>query len=130
MNKDFWQSKKVLITGHTGFKGSWLSLWLKQLGSEVCGISLNPEEISLFNQLNLHEKVDKNFFEDINNFSTIKNIVKEFNPDLVFHLAAQPLVIKSYKEPLETWETNVIDSLKILESIKYIKKMCRNFYNN
>ncbi len=124
MKEDFWQRKKVLITGHSGFKGSWLSLWLKQLGAQVCGISLQPEENSLFNQLELYTKIDNNFFEDINNLNKLKTIIREFNPDLVFHLAAQPLVIKSYKNPIETWETNVMGSLKILESLKQLQKKC------
>lgn len=124
MIKDFWKDKKVLITGHTGFKGSWLTLWLKTLGPKVCGISLEPNNLSLFNQLDLEKQIDSHFVENINNSTSINKIVNDFNPDIVFHLAAQPLVIESYKNPIQTWETNVMGSLKILEAIKNLKKKC------
>ena len=124
MKKEFWQNKKVLITGHTGFKGSWLSLWLKNLGSTICGIGLGPNENSLFNQLSLSEKIDFHNIYDINELNNLKKTVKSFNPDIVFHLAAQPLVRESYREPVKTWETNVLGSINLLESLKIIDKKC------
>lgn len=124
MDQDFWKDKKVIITGHTGFKGSWLSFLLTNLGSKICGISLNPEEESLFNHLSLEKKIFQHNIFNINDLASIKPIFTKFNPDFVFHLAAQPLVRRSYSEPILTWETNVIGSLKVLEASKSIEKKC------
>lgn len=124
MNNKFWKNKKILITGHTGFKGSWLSLWMKMVGANVCGIGLKPNDDSLFNQLNLSKKIDLHNVLNINEFSNLKKVVQKFNPDIVFHLAAQPLVRESYREPIKTWETNVLGSIKLLESLKKINKKC------
>lgn len=124
MNINFWKNKKVLITGHTGFKGSWLTLWLKKFGCTVSGISLESEGKSLFNQLNLNQKIDFHNILDINNFDNLNFLVHKFNPDIVFHLAAQPLVREGYKNPLKTWQTNLLGSINLLESLKEIKKKC------
>lgn len=124
MNKKFWNNKKILITGHTGFKGSWLSFWMKKLGATVCGISLNPYENSLFNQLSLSKKIDFHNILDINEFKDLEKVIKVFNPDIVFHLAAQSFVRESYREPIKTWETNVLGSINLLESLKKIDKKC------
>jgi CDP-glucose 4,6-dehydratase len=105
-----YKNKKVLITGHTGFKGSWLSLWLTQIGAEVAGYSLPPEELSHFNLLNL--KI-KNYFNDINDEKLLENAILEFKPDIIFHLAAQPLVRDSYDDPIYTYKTNVLGTLKV-----------------
>ena len=97
----FWKNKKVLITGHTGFKGSWLSLILLNWGCEVYGISLEPtEELNLFN-LNFEKDLNHNLI-DIRNSELFKSKVKEIKPDIIFHLAAQPLVRDSYLSPVDT----------------------------
>jgi CDP-glucose 4,6-dehydratase len=120
LNNNFWEGKKVLITGHTGFKGSWLSIWLKYLGAEVIGISLDPPtEISLYKQANVAKGM-LSLREDIRNGSAIKRIFKEHKPQIIFHLAAQALVRYSYEEPVETYEVNVIGTLNILEAIRSI----------
>ena len=120
VNKQFWEGKKVLITGHTGFKGSWLSLWLKEMGAQIIGISLEPETSpNLFDELELSK--DSNLVHnliDINNLIKIKEVFATEEPEIIFHLAAQPLVRKSYRDPIETWQTNVMGSLNILEAIK------------
>tara|TARA_Y100001968_G_C19436202_1_gene759841 strand:+ start:774 stop:1853 length:1080 start_codon:yes stop_codon:yes gene_type:complete len=125
-NKTFWKNKKIFLTGHTGFKGSWLLLWLIELGAEVYGYSLQEEkDDQLFNQI--FPKLSSKFINKYNNIldKELLNIsIKEFSPDIVFHLAAQPLVRESYKDPLNTWNTNVIGTLNLLESLKNQSKDC------
>lgn len=123
-NLTFWQNRKVLITGHTGFKGSWLSLWLSQLGANVSGISLDPKtEPNLFSQIKLHKLVNDHYLVDILDFDRLTQVVQKVQPEVVFHLAAQPLVRRSYLYPLETWKTNVIGSINVLESLKSLTHM-------
>lgn len=97
------KNKKILITGHTGFKGSWLCKLLLELGSKVSGISLQAEKVSLYNLLKLDNEVESHIC-DIRKLKNIENIVKEINPDIIFHLAAQPLVIESYNNPIYTFK--------------------------
>jgi len=106
---------KILVTGHTGFKGTWLSLLLEQLGFEVCGLSLEAQPGSLFQRLNRGGKIQEKI-TDIRNFHEVSSVVSSFKPNLIFHLAAQPLVLTSYEEPRETFETNVMGTVNILES--------------
>ena len=105
-----YKNRRVFITGHTGFKGSWLTFWLQEIGAEVAGYSFAPDELSHFNLLNL--KV-KNYFNDINDEKNLEKAMMEFKPDIVFHLAAQPLVRDSYDDPITTYNTNVTGSLKV-----------------
>ena len=129
---NFWKGRRVFISGHTGFKGSWLALWLSTLGSEIFGYSLQPEDKnSLFSQMNLNTKINiKNAgeihscYEDIREFVKLKECITNFQPEIVFHLAAQPLVKKSYLKPLDTWEINVQGTLNLLESLKEIESFC------
>ena len=108
INQVFWKNKKVLITGHTGFKGSWLSLWLQSLGAEVVGVSLDsPTTPSLYEQANVAKGMIS-LRQDIRNGEAIKQLFQQHKPEIVFHLAAQPLVRYSYIEPKETFETHVI----------------------
>ena len=124
INRQFWQDKRVLLTGHTGFKGSWMSMVLNALGSSICGVALKPHTIpSLFEILEMKEKVENNYL-NINDHSVLANLILEFEPDIIFHLAAQPLVSRSYKSPIETMETNIFGTLGLLEGIrKYGKKV-------
>jgi CDP-glucose 4,6-dehydratase len=117
---NFWKDKRVLITGHTGFKGSWLSFWLNSLGAKVCGYSLLPEtNPNLFENLNLENLIESNI-GDIRDLSNFSQTITDFQPDIVFHLAAQPLVRRSYREPIETYTTNVIGTINILEAIRQV----------
>ena len=112
-----------LITGHTGFKGSWLSLMLQMQGHEVSGISLNPQQKSLFVQAGLEGTFKHDFRIDIRNKEELTEAIRTINPDVIVHLAAQPLVRESYKYPVETFETNVIGTLNVLEATKELKNL-------
>src|SRR5574344_944833 len=115
---ELYKNKKVLVTGITGFKGSWLSLWLKSLGAEVFGYALEPNtNASMFDKLDINDKV-KVVFGDILDRENLEKVFKEFKPEIVFHLAAQPLVRLSYAEPVLTYETNVIGTLNVLEAAR------------
>lgn len=119
MWKESYRGKRVLLTGHTGFKGSWLALWLTQLGAEVCGYSLSPNtKPSMFEELDIARKITKSVIGDILDRVTLEKTFQEFQPEIVFHLAAQPLVRLSYAEPVLTYETNVIGTLNVLEAAR------------
>lgn len=118
-----YKGKKVLITGHTGFKGSWLTQWLLLLGADVCGYALPPETSpSLFNILNLKSQIP-HLIGDIRDFEKLKSVFIDFKPEIVFHLAAQPIVSVSYDKPIETYETNVIGTLNVLEAARNSKSV-------
>jgi len=115
----YFRNKKVLITGHTGFKGSWLSLILMKLNAKVYGISnTTPKKNNIYNLIK--NKLIKDYKEDILNFQKLKKIIFNIKPDIIFHLAAQSLVIKSYKEPKDTFLVNSIGSLNILETVRLL----------
>ena len=115
IDQEFWKDKRVFLTGHTGFKGSWLSLWLSSLGAEVKGYALNPPTSpSLFNEAKVGTFIDSQI-GDIRDQSVLHESMIAFNPDILFHMAAQPLVRYSYDEPIETYEINVIGTAKVLE---------------
>lgn len=117
--KEFYKNKRVLITGHTGFKGSWLSQILVNWGADVIGVSLAPNTTpNLFNALGLVDKIRKNYLCDIRDYQKMKEIVELEKPELVFHLAAQPLVRDSYDDPLKTHSTNIMGTANILQAIK------------
>ncbi len=119
MKYNFWKNKRVLITGHTGFKGSWLTLILKTLGSKIAGYALNPiSKPNFFDGLNLNVYLEKDYRENILNFKKLKSVIKVFRPQIVIHLAAQSSVLESYKTPRETIITNVIGTTNILEATK------------
>lgn len=116
--QEFWKGKKVLITGHTGFKGSWLAFWLNLLGAEVCGYSLAPKTSpNLFENLQLENKI-RSVIGDIRDLENFQKTLESFQPEIVLHLAAQSLVRRSYREPVETYTTNVIGTINILEAIR------------
>jgi len=123
MFKDVFNQKKVLITGNSGFKGSWLSLWLRNLGSEVHGISyLPPSDPNMFESLGIENKIES--FHKLNiadNSTEVNKIINIINPDFIFHLAAQPLVSVSYQDPLFTIKTNVLGTANVLNSVKDLK---------
>ena len=121
--KNFWKGKKVFITGHTGFKGSWLIIILNLLGAKIYGYSLKPKKNSLFNQINGSKIIIKNFYQDINNLKVLKSKINLVKPSIIFHLAAQPLVIESFKKPLNTFNTNIIGTANLLEISKNIKSL-------
>ena len=121
--KKFWNKKKVFITGHTGFKGSWLCIMLGYLNSKIDGYALKPEKNSLFNKAKLDKRLTSNTYSDINDITKLKKKLKQSKPEIVFHLAAQPLVLESYKAPLKTFSTNIIGTLNLLESIREIKSI-------
>lgn len=115
--------KKVFVTGHTGFKGSWLCEWLLQLGADVTGFSL-PGSVSspnLFDQLGLSSRL-QDFRGDIRDADAIRDALFACAPDFVFHLAAQPLVRISYREPVESWQTNVMGTINVLEALRGLKR--------
>ncbi len=121
--EEFWKGKRVLITGHTGFKGSWLTFWLNLLGAEVCGYSLEAEsQPNLFENLSLDKKIQSNI-GDIRSLENFSKIILDFQPEIVFHLAAQSLVRKSYREPVETYTTNVIGTVNVLEAIRSVESV-------
>ncbi len=116
--KNFWQGKTVLVTGHTGFKGSWMSLWLHQMGANVVGYSLAPPtEPSLYKDARVEEGIESNE-ADIRDLTHLQKVISDCKPDVIFHLAAQPLVRYSYDHPIETYETNVMGTVNVLESAR------------
>lgn len=118
MNETFWHGKRVFITGHTGFKGSWLSLWLQDMGADVKGFSLAPPtEPSLFSEANIEDGMTSQI-GDIRDYPRLLESIVSFKPEVVFHLAAQPLVRLSYRSPLETYSTNVIGTANLLEAVR------------
>ena len=126
--KSFYKGKKVLVTGHTGFKGSWLCSILLECGAEVCGIGLQPNtDPALFNLLDLENRIQSHIL-DIRDLQNVKRIFDEFKPEIVFHLAAQPLVIDSYKNPVYTFDVNVIGTVNILECIR-LNPCVKSFVN-
>ena len=125
INPSFWAGRRVLLTGHTGFKGSWLALWLSELGANLCGVALEPSTSpALFDQLSLTKKLVNHRLFNIVNYSRLASLIADFQPQIVFHLAAQPLVRRSYQDPLGTWATNVQGSLNLLEALKPLKQSC------
>lgn len=124
MFNNIYKNKKVLITGHTGFKGSWLTTWLLKLGAKVIGISKDiPTHPSMFEELNLEEKII-HYKEDIRELKNIVHIISLEQPDFLFHLAAQPIVSTSYKNPIETISSNVMGTTNILEALRISNHIC------
>lgn len=115
----FYRGKRVLVTGHTGFKGSWLSIWLHELGAEVIGIAQDPfSERDNFVLSGIGRKIKADIRDDIRDGERMKELFREYQPEIVFHLAAQPLVRLSYEMPVETYHTNVMGTIHILEAIR------------
>lgn len=122
--QDTFRAKKVLITGHTGFKGAWLSEWLLALGAEVYGLALPPPtQPALFDQLGLEQRMHHQI-ADVRDLDAVCHIIAEIQPDFVFHLAAQPLVRLSYQQPVETYATNVMGTIHVLEALRQVNHRC------
>lgn len=116
----FYSGKRVLVTGHTGFKGSWLSIWLHELGAEVIGVANDPlTERDNYVLSGIGKKMKADIRADIRDRSKLKKIFLEYRPEIVFHLAAQPLVRLSYDIPVETYETNVMGTIHVMEAIRF-----------
>lgn len=116
---NFYKGKRVLVTGHTGFKGSWLSIWLHELGAEVIGIALDPfTERDNYVLSGIGNKIKVDIRADIRDGKRMKEIFQQYQPEIVFHLAAQPLVRLSYDIPVETYETNVIGTINVMEAMR------------
>lgn len=121
---EFYKGKRILITGHTGFKGSWLSIWLRELGADVVGVANDPfSDRDNFVLSGVGNKIKADIRADIRNGQRMKDIFAEYSPEIVFHLAAQPLVRLSYDIPVETYETNVMGTINIMEAIRATKSV-------
>lgn len=117
---DFWQGKKVFVTGHTGFKGSWLCLWLQSMGAEVKGYALQPPtNPSIYQSADVAEGMSS-VIGDIRDYHNLERSLKAFSPEIVFHLAAQPLVRLSYDIPIDTYSTNVMGTVHLLEAVRKV----------
>ncbi len=120
VSSGFWTQKKVLITGHTGFKGAWLSLWLCQLGARVTGVSLPPPTVpSLFEVARVAD-CTRSIFGDVRNLSALERIVSKTRPEIIFHMSAQSLVRRAYNDPVETYAINVMGTVNLLEAVRRI----------
>lgn len=118
IEKTFWRDKKVFVTGHTGFKGAWLCMWLHELGAKITGYALHPPTTpSLFELANIHTLVNSTI-GDIRSGEKLREAILQAEPDIIFHLAAQPLVRASYSQPVATYETNVMGTVNLLEAVR------------
>ncbi len=124
MFANIYKGKKVLITGHTGFKGSWITAWLLKLDAHVVGISIDiPTKPSLFEEMKLSEKIT-DYRQDIRDLHSVEEIITKEKPDFVFHLAAQPIVSLSYSDPVNTFSTNVMGTVNVLEALRKLENKC------
>ncbi len=124
MNRSFWQNKRVFITGHTGFKGSWLGLLLQSLGAVVAGFALEPPtKPNLYELARVEELVDSRI-GDVRNLEFLTSRLGEFAPDVIFHMAAQSIILRSYEDPVETYSTNVLGTVNTLEAIRRVGRPC------
>jgi CDP-glucose 4,6-dehydratase len=121
INPEFWRGKKVLITGHTGFKGSWLSILLNWLGSDVYGYALNPPTDPSLYELAKLDQIVKSTIGDIRDYDLLQHAINKIKPEIIIHMAAQPLVHESYKNPRETYEINVLGTVNLLDVIRHLK---------
>ena len=118
MNPAFWRGRRVFLTGHTGFKGAWLSLWLTQMGAQVTGYALEPPtDPSLFDLAKLHTRMD-HIVADVRDLQSLKDALRNSKAEIVIHMAAQALVQPSYREPVETFDINVMGTVDLLEAVR------------
>jgi CDP-glucose 4,6-dehydratase len=124
LNRSFWQHRKVFLTGHTGFKGSWLSIWLDMMGAEVTGYALDPPtKPSLFEQASIARSI-RSIHADIRDFNRLKSAIDECCPDVIIHMAAQSIVRRGYEDPVETYASNVMGTVHLLEALRQLKRPC------
>lgn len=124
MNRSFWKDRRVFLTGHTGFKGSWLSLWLQSLGADVTGYALDPPtEPSLFQQARVAETL-RSINADIRDYSRLKQAIADARPNVILHLAAQSVVKRGYDDPIETYSSNVMGTVNLFEAVRQLKHHC------
>ncbi len=124
--KKFWKNKKIFLTGHTGFKGSWLCIFLDLLGAKIEGYSLKPDKkINLFDLAKVSQLINNSVIGDIRDYTKLKKTISKFSPDFVIHMAAQPLVRDSYVNPRYTYEVNSLGTINILNILNEL-----NFINN
>lgn len=117
IEKNFWEGKKVFVTGHTGFKGAWLCQWLLNMGADIIGYALDPSELSLYEIVGLNRHIHS-IVGDVRDLNFLRCAVLDNKPEIVIHMAAQPLVRESYKNPVYTYETNIMGTVNLLESIR------------
>ena len=123
IDSEFWQGKRVLITGHTGFKGSWLSLWLQSMGANLCGVALKPStNPALFDVADIGHDI-LNSIADIRSYVDVHRVIADFQPEIIIHMAAQPLVRLSYQQPMETYSTNIMGTLNVLEAARHVSSV-------
>lgn len=121
MNQSFWKDKTVFLTGHTGFKGGWIAHWLCELGASVCGYSLEPPtQPNFFNETQLAKRLTASTFGDIRDLASLTSALKKAKPEVIFHMAAQPLVRESYSTPVETFSANVMGTVNLLEAARQV----------
>lgn len=119
INPDFWRNKRIFLTGHTGFKGGWLALWLKDMGASVYGYSLNPvTKPNLFTVADINQAMAESTIADIRDNNRLTKAMQAAQPEIVFHLAAQPLVRQSYIDPVETYSVNIMGTVNLLEAVR------------
>src|SRR5690242_12147747 len=124
LNRSFWRGRRVFLTGHTGFKGSWLSLWLDTLGAKITGYALDPPtQPNLFEQGGVASLV-RSIYGDLRDFAGLKSALAECSPDVVIHMAAQSVVRRGYEDPIETYSSNVMGTVHLLEALRTLKHSC------
>jgi CDP-glucose 4,6-dehydratase len=124
LNHSFWKGRKVFLTGHTGFKGSWLSLWLESLGANVTGYALAPPtQPSLFEQAKIANAI-RSIQGDVRDFSRLQGAIAECRPEVIIHMAAQSVVRRGYQDPIETYSSNVMGTVHVLEAVRQLKQPC------
>jgi CDP-glucose 4,6-dehydratase len=124
VNHSFWKGRRVFLTGHTGFKGSWLSLWLNALGADTTGFALDPPtQPNLFEQARV-ANVIRSIRGDIRDFSHLKNVISECTPEVVIHMAAQSVVRRGYEDPIENYSSNVMGTVHVLEAVRQLQRPC------
>src|SRR5512143_2183486 len=124
-DRSFWKNRRVFLTGHTGFKGSWLSIWLNALGADVTGYALDPPtEPSLYKQADVAQAVRTSICADIRDFPRLKSAIAECRPDVVIHMAAQSVVRRGYEDPIENYSSNVMGTVHVLEALRQLNRPC------
>lgn len=124
MNPTFWQGRRVFVTGHTGFKGAWLCMLLKSFGARIAGYAFDPPTQPNLYHLACVDKLVESTLGDVRDLETLSSCVRDFAPELVFHMAAQSVVLRSYEDPVETYSTNVLGTVNILEAVRRMRSRC------